>query len=91
MTTIPLRGEFIPLAQAVKAAGLADSGGQAKNMVREGLVVVNGAVEKQPAKKLRAGDRFRVGDAEECLITPPGPPDVDADDEDAHQEGGADA
>jgi ribosome-associated protein len=56
--TLPLRGEYITLAQAVKVAGLADTGGQAKVLVREGMVVVNGAPEKQPGRKLRAGDQF---------------------------------
>jgi ribosome-associated protein len=68
MPTLPLRGEHITLAQAVKAAGLADTGGQAKHLVRSGAVHVNGAVESQPGRKLRAGDRFRMGDGEEWLV-----------------------
>ena len=60
MPTLPLRGEFITLAQAVKAAGLADTGGQAKHVVRSGDVQVNGTAESQPGRKLRAGDRFGV-------------------------------
>jgi ribosome-associated protein len=70
MPTLTLRGEHITLAQALKVAGLADSGGQAKNVVRDGLVSVNDAIETQPGKKLRAGDRFRVGDGEEWTIAP---------------------
>jgi ribosome-associated protein len=54
---IPLRGEHITLVQAVKLAGLADTGGQAKHVVRAGKVRVNGAVETRPAHKLYAGDR----------------------------------
>jgi ribosome-associated protein len=53
-----LRGPYITLAHAIKAVGLADTGGQAKMMVREGLVVVNGEVEIRPGRKLVAGDRF---------------------------------
>ena len=45
MPTLPLRGDYITLAQAVKAAGLADTGGQAKYRVRSGEFQVNGAVE----------------------------------------------
>jgi ribosome-associated protein len=56
--TITLRGDYVTLAQAVKAVGLADTGGQAKVLVREGTYQVNGAVEKRPGAKLRAGDRF---------------------------------
>jgi ribosome-associated protein len=60
MPTLPLRGEHITLAQAVKAAGFADTGGQAKYLVREGTVTVNGKVETQPGRKLFSGDRFGV-------------------------------
>ncbi len=68
MPNLPLRGDHITLAQAIKVAGLTESGGQAKNLVRDGLVKVNDAVETQPGKKLRAGDRFRVGDGEEWTV-----------------------
>jgi ribosome-associated protein len=57
-TSVPLRGDHITLAQAVKVVGLADSGGQAKVLIRNGDVLVNGAVETRPGRKLRAGDRF---------------------------------
>jgi ribosome-associated protein len=60
--TLPLRGDHITLAQAVKVAGLADTGGQAKILIREGAVQVNGLAATQPGRKLRSGDRFgRVG------------------------------
>jgi ribosome-associated protein len=55
---IVLRGEQIALAQAVKLAGLADTGGQAKVLVRAGKVYVNGAVELRPGHKLHAGDKL---------------------------------
>ena len=57
---IALRGEFITLAQALKVAGMAGTGGHAKILVHNGQVTVNEAVELQPGKKLRAGDRFAV-------------------------------
>ena len=69
MSTLTLRGEHITLAQAVKLAGFADSGGQAKHLVRGGTVTVNGAVETQPGRKLRAGDRFAVGGGTEWAIS----------------------
>jgi len=67
-TTLLLRGETITLAQALKAVGLADSGGQAKILVREGDVRVNGEPALQPGRKLRAGDRFGIAGGSEWTI-----------------------
>jgi ribosome-associated protein len=67
-TPIPLRGAHITLAQAVKLAGLADTGGQAKHLIRAGLVRVNGAEESRPACKLRAGDRLSDRAGQEWVI-----------------------
>ena len=58
MTTLSLRGEHITLAQALKAAGLAESGGQAKHLVRTGTIRVNDVAESRPGRKLHAGDRL---------------------------------
>jgi ribosome-associated protein len=68
MTTLTLQGDHITLANAVKIAGFAESGGQAKHLVRGGSVRVNDAVEIRPGRKLTAGDRFQVGqEAEWCV------------------------
>lgn len=56
MEIIKLREEYIKLGQALKAAGLCESGVDAKYAIEDGLVKVNGAVETQRGKKLRAGD-----------------------------------
>ena len=56
METIKLREDFIKLGQALKAAGLVESGVDAKFVVQDGLVKVNGEVEYQRGKKLVAGD-----------------------------------
>jgi ribosome-associated protein len=66
--TIALRGEYITLAHAIKAAGLADTGGQAKRLVREGAITVNGEPATQPGRKLRAGDRFGMAGGPEWTI-----------------------
>lgn len=68
MTTLQLRGEHITLAQALKAAGLAESGGQAKHLVRDGTVTVNGVAETQPGRKLVAGDRFALQGGDEWTV-----------------------
>ena len=56
MEIIKLRDEYIKLGQALKAAGLVESGVDAKFVIEDGLVKVNGAVEYQRGKKLRDGD-----------------------------------
>ncbi len=56
METIKLRDEYIKLGQALKAAGLVESGVDAKFVIQDGLVKVNGQIETQRGKKLVAGD-----------------------------------
>ncbi|MCM1468025.1 MAG: RNA-binding S4 domain-containing protein [Alistipes sp.] len=56
MEVIRLRGEYIKLGQALKAAGLVESGVEAKDVIVEGQVKVNGNVEVQRGKKLYGGD-----------------------------------
>lgn len=48
--------EFIKLGQALKKAGLVDSGVDAKTVIQDGLVSVNGEVELQRGKKLHGGE-----------------------------------
>lgn len=56
METIKLRDEYIKLGQALKAAGLVESGVDAKYAVEEGKVKVNGQTALQRGKKLVDGD-----------------------------------
>lgn len=56
MEKIILRDEFIKLGQALKLAGLCDSGVDAKFAIQEGHVKVNGEVELRRGKKLYDGD-----------------------------------
>ena len=56
MEIIYLRDEFIKLGQAIKAANLVESGAEAKEVIQEGYVKVNGEVCLQRGKKLVAGD-----------------------------------
>lgn len=50
--------EFIKLDAALKFASVAESGGEAKEAVQQGLVTVNGEVCTMRGKKLRPGDVF---------------------------------
>ena len=56
METIYLREEFIKLGQALKAAGFVDSGVEAKEVITEGVVLVNGEVDTRRGRKLYEGD-----------------------------------
>lgn len=56
MTEIKLRDEYIKLGQALKAAGIAESGVDAKYKILEGQVLLNGEKEFQRGKKLFEGD-----------------------------------
>ena len=57
MEKIKLRDEFIKLGQALKAVGLVESGVDAKFVIQDGLVKVNGQIETQRGKKLYDGDK----------------------------------
>lgn len=56
MEKIVLKDEFIKLGQAIKAVGFVESGVEAKDVITDGLVKVNGNVEYQRGKKLHSGD-----------------------------------
>lgn len=56
MQVIKLREYYIKLGQALKAAGLVENGVDAKFVIQDGLVKVNGSIETQRGKKLVAGD-----------------------------------
>ncbi len=61
MEIIKLKSEYIRLGQALKAAGLCETGKDAKYAVVEGLVKVNGVPELQRGKKLYNGDVVTYG------------------------------
>ncbi len=71
MTTFELRGDSVTLAQAIKAAGITGSGGQAKALIRDEQITVNGMIEKKPGRKLIAGDQFGVVGGAEWIVTRP--------------------
>ena len=53
----------IRLDQFLKAQGLVDTGGQAKRVIQEGLVQVNGEQETRRRRQLRAGDIVQWGNS----------------------------
>ncbi|MCD7884105.1 MAG: RNA-binding S4 domain-containing protein [Lachnospiraceae bacterium] len=65
---VRLRDEYIKLGQALKAAHVADSGVDAKFMIQDGKVLVNGVQELQRGKKLRDGDEVVCGNVRIRII-----------------------
>lgn len=55
---IQIKDEYIKLGQAMKLAGLVDSGIEAKIVIQDGQVLVNGEVDTRRGKKIVDGDTF---------------------------------
>lgn len=56
MKTVKIKDEYIKLGQAMKLGGLVGSGVEAKIVIQDGEVTLNGEVELQRGKKLHNGD-----------------------------------
>lgn len=66
-TELKLRDEYIKLGQALKAAGIAQNGAEAKFMIQDGEASVNGSKEFQRGKKLFDGDEVLCRDVLICI------------------------
>lgn len=62
MIEVKISTEFIKLDQFLKFAGLVNTGGEAKSIILEGRVKVNGEVETARGKKLRVDDIVEIGE-----------------------------
>jgi len=62
MEKFKIEGEYIELVGLLKVTGLAHSGGQAKMIVSEGMVIRNGEVEFRKRAKLIPGDKIQIDD-----------------------------
>jgi ribosome-associated protein len=58
---VAIREETIRLGQLLKLAGIADSGGEARELVQDGAVRVNGEVETRRGRQLHRGDVVEAG------------------------------
>lgn len=68
MISIEIQTDTIELQKFLKLAGLAESGGQAKQIIVSGEVTVNGVPEKRRGLQLKAGDIVACG-AQTCRVT----------------------
>ena len=62
MREIQIRGDMIRLGQLLKFAGIADSGDEAKRLLEDGAVSVNGVPELRRGRQLHAGDVVTAGE-----------------------------
>ncbi len=60
MDDVPIRDESIRLGQFLKLANLIDSGSDAKELMIQGLVTVNGEIETRRGRQLERGDVVSV-------------------------------
>jgi ribosome-associated protein len=61
MESVKITTEYIKLDQFLKWAGVTDSGADAKILIAEGKILVNGEVALQRGKKIRPGDTVSAG------------------------------
>ena len=59
---VQVRGGMIRLGQLLKVAGIVGGGGEAKALLAEQPVLVNGEPENRRGRQLHPGDEVRVGD-----------------------------
>jgi ribosome-associated protein len=60
MTEVPIRDEMIRLGQLLKLASLVEDGVEAAELIRNGLVQVNGEIEERRGRQLHAGDTVSI-------------------------------
>ncbi len=66
--TYTLNSEFIELNKLLKFLDLVDTGGQAKMLIEDGLVLRNGTIETRKRAKIVKGDILQIGDVTITVI-----------------------
>jgi len=59
---VPITGEMIRLGQLLKLAGVVDDGGQARALIENGEVLVDGDVDRRRGRQVRAGSSVVLGE-----------------------------
>ena len=68
--TVPIRDNSIRLGQFLKLANLIESGAEAKEVIADGLVSVNGETETRRGRQLVTGDVVEIGGTEAVVGGP---------------------
>ena len=74
--------DYVELKQLLKLADLVTSGGEAKVIIADGQVSVDGVVELRKACKIRGGQQVTLGDVQINVLADPDPNRAEEDDED---------
>lgn len=68
MKEISITTEFIKLDQFLKLCGVVQTGGQAKMMIADSMITVNGEVSIQRGKKIRKNDIVEIKDYDKFIV-----------------------
>jgi ribosome-associated protein len=61
---VPITGEMIRLGQLLKLAGVVDDGGQARALIEQGAVSVDGEVDRRRGRQVRPGSSVTLGETQ---------------------------
>ena len=73
--------DYVELKQLLKLADLVTSGGEAKMIIADGQVTVDGVVELRKACKIRGGQQVALGDVLINVLADPDPNRADEEDD----------
>ena len=65
---VPITGDVIRLGQLLKLAGVVDDGGQARTLIEDGKVSVDGEVDRRRGRQVRPGSSVELGETQ-ILVT----------------------
>ncbi len=68
MKEIEITTDYIKLDSFLKLAGVAQTGGQAKMMIADDMILVNGEITKQRGKKLRKADIIEIKNHDKFIV-----------------------
>ncbi|HZX99949.1 MAG TPA: RNA-binding S4 domain-containing protein [Dermatophilaceae bacterium] len=66
---VPITGEMIRLGQLLKLAGVADDGAQARALIEDGKVSVDGEVDRRRGRQIRPGSSVELDDTQIRVIS----------------------
>lgn len=67
MREVEINTEPVELYKLLKFEGLTSSGGEAKQVIEQGQVIVNGSIETRKRKKIVSGDIIEFGTEKICM------------------------